>query len=266
MDLNLHEKVVLITGSSRGIGLATARAFAAEGCRLMLSARSADALGDAESILRADGATVASQTADVTRPDDAARLAQATVTAFGGIDILVNNVGGPGGRGRTIADSTDADWQNALDGNLLQVVRMMRLALPHMRGRAGASVVNVASMSGWSTQRAGSGQYGAAKAAIIYDTERWALEFVPHGVRVNTVSPGSTLAEGNAWDRYRLTNQANFDDYVRHGFPMGRLGTPEEVANVIVFIASPRAHWINGRHIPVDGLSQPYTAIGMRPY
>jgi 3-oxoacyl-[acyl-carrier protein] reductase len=266
MDLNLHEKVVLITGSSRGIGLATARAFAAEGCCLMLSARSADALEDAENILRADGTTVASETADVTRPDEAARLVQATVTAFGGIDILVNNVGGPGARGRTIADSTDADWQNALDANLLQVVRMMRLALPHMRGRAGASVVNVASMSGWSTQRAGSGQYGAAKAAVIYDTERWALEFVPHGVRVNTVSPGSTLAEGNAWDRYRLTNQANFDDYVRHGFPMGRLGTPEEVANVIVFIASPRAHWINGRHIPVDGLSQPYTAIGMRPY
>jgi nucleoid DNA-binding protein len=104
------------------------------------------------------------------------------------------------------------------------------------------------------------------EAAVIYDTERWALEFVPDGVRVNTVSPGSTLAEGNAWDRYRLTNQANFDDYVRHGFPMGRLGTPEEVANVIVFIASPRAHWINGRHVPVDGLSQPYTAIGMRPY
>jgi 3-oxoacyl-[acyl-carrier protein] reductase len=258
---------VLITGSSRGIGLAAARAFAAEGCRLMLSARSAEALGDAESTLRADGATVAAQTADVTQPDEAAQLVQATVTAFGGIDILVNNVGGPGGgSGRTVADSRDEDWQTALDANLLQVVRMMRLALPHMRGRAGASVVNVASMSGWSTQRAGSGQYGAAKAAVIYDTERWALEFVPHGVRVNTVSPGSTLAEGNAWDRYRLANQANFDDYVRNGFPMGRLGTPEELANVIVFIASPRAHWINGRHIPVDGLSQPYTAIGMRPY
>jgi 3-oxoacyl-[acyl-carrier protein] reductase len=105
----------------------------------MLSARSADALGDAENILRADGTTVASEAADVTQPAEAARLVQATVTVFGGIDILVNNVGGPGGRGRTIADSTDADWQNALDANLLQVVRMMRLALPHMPGRAGAA-------------------------------------------------------------------------------------------------------------------------------
>ena len=85
------------------------------------------------------------------------------------------------------------------------------------------------------------GQYGAAKAALIFETERWALEFVPHGIRVNTVSPGSILVEGNGWDRYRLTKPAYFEDYVRHGFPMGRLGTAEEVADVIVFIASPRA-------------------------
>jgi len=91
-----------------------------------------------------------------------------------------------------------------------------------------------------------SGQYGAAKAALIFGTERWALEFVPYGIRVNTVSPGSILVEGNGWDRYRLANPGYFEDYIRHGFPMGRLGTAEEVADVIVFIASPRAHWING--------------------
>src|SRR5712664_654117 len=132
-----------------------------------------------------------------------------------------------------------------------------------------ASVINVASISGWSPQLAMSGQYGAAKAALIFDTERWALEFVPHGIRVNTVSPGSILVAGNGWDRYRLANQEYFDDYVRHGFPMGRLGTAEEVADVIAFMASPRAHWINGRNIPVDGLEQPHarpnTLRGHRP-
>jgi 3-oxoacyl-[acyl-carrier protein] reductase len=265
MDLHLGAKIVLVTGASRGIGLATARAFAAEGCRVMLSARSSEALHVAEAGLRAGGATVASAVADVTQPDDAARLVQATVAAFGSIDILVNNVGGSVGA-RNVADSTDEDWRATLEMNLLQTVRMMRLVLPHMRGRAGAAVVNVSSISGWSPQLAGSGQYGAAKAALIFDAERWALEFMPHGVRVNTVSPGSILVEGNGWDRYRIGSQANYDDYVRHGFPMGRLGTAEEVADVIVFLASARAHWINGRNIPVDGLEQPYAAIDRRPY
>jgi len=265
MDLRLANKVVLITGSSLGIGLATAKAFAAEGCRLMLSGRSADALRDAEAALRADGAVVASVAADVTRPDDAERLVDATVTALGGIDILVNNVGGGGG-GARIADSNDDDWRGALERNLIQTVRMMRLALPHMQGRPGAAVINIASISGWSPQLAMSGQYGGAKAALIFETERWALEFVPYGIRVNTISPGSILADGNGWDRYRLANPGYYDDYVRHGFPMGRLGTAEEVADVIVFIASPRAYWINGRNIPVDGLEQPHAPLDRRPY
>ena len=265
MDLKLAGKVVLITGSSRGIGLATAKAFAGEGCRLMLSARSSGELAEAEAAMRASGAEVAAQVADVSNPGQAADLVQAAVAAYGGIDVLVNNVGGGGG-GARIADSTDDDWRHALERNLIQTVRMMRLALPHIKGRAGASVVNVASISGWSPQLAMSGQYGAAKAALIFETERWALEFVPHGIRVNTVSPGSILATGNGWDRYRLTNPEYFDDYVRHGFPMGRLGTVEEVAEVIVFLVSPRAHWINGRNIPVDGLEQPHAPLDRRPF
>ena len=265
MDLHLKDKVVLITGASRGIGLATARSFAAEGCRVVLSARSQPALSEATAALRAGGATVAMQAGDVTQPDGAASVIQAAVTAFGGIDILINNVGGGGG-GPRIADSTDDDWYKVLDVNLVQTVRMMRLALPHMAGRPGAGVINVASISGWTAQLAMSGQYGAAKAALIFYTERWALEFVPHGIRVNTVSPGSILVEGNGWDRYRLANPTLYEDYLRNGFPMQRLGTAEEVADVIVFTASPRAYWINGRNIPVDGLEQPYPPLDRRPF
>jgi 3-oxoacyl-[acyl-carrier protein] reductase len=265
MDLKLTGKIALVTGSSRGIGLATAKAFAAEGCRLMLSARSAEHLSEAKAAVTRSGAEVAAHAADVGDPDEAAGLVQAALAAYSGIDILINNVGGGGG-GARIADSTDEDWRSALERNLIQTVRMMRLALPHMKGRPGASVVNVASISGWAPQLAMSGQYGAAKAALIFDTERWALEFVPHGIRVNTVSPGSILVGGNGWDRYRLTNQEYFDDYVRHGFPMGRLGMAEEVADVIVFTASPRAHWINGRNIPVDGLEQPHAPLDRRPF
>jgi 3-oxoacyl-[acyl-carrier protein] reductase len=265
MDLKLSGKVALVTGSSRGIGLATADAFAAEGCRVMLSARSGEQLREAEAALRAAGTEVAAHAADVGEAGGAAALIEATVGAFGGIDLLVNNVGGGGG-GARIADSTDQDWRGALERNLIQTVRMMRLALPHMAGRPGAAVINIASISGWSPQLAMSGQYGAAKAALIFETERWALEFVPYGIRVNTVSPGSILVAGNGWDRYRLANPEYFEDYVRHGFPMGRLGTAEEVADVIVFLASPRAHWINGRNIPVDGLEQPHAPLDRRPY
>jgi 3-oxoacyl-[acyl-carrier protein] reductase len=265
MDLKLTGKTALVTGSSRGIGLATAKALAAEGCRVMLSARSTEQLREAETTLRAAGAEVTAHAGDVGNPDHAHRVIEVIVAAYGGIDILVNNVGGGGG-GARIADSTDNDWRGALETNLIQTVRMMRLALPHMKGRTSGAVINIASISGWSPQLAMSGQYGAAKAALIFDTERWALEFVPYGIRVNTVSPGSILVEGNGWDRYRLANPAYFEDYVRHGFPMGRLGTAEEAADVIVFIASPRAYWINGRNIPVDGLEQPHPPLDRRPY
>jgi 3-oxoacyl-[acyl-carrier protein] reductase len=142
MDLRLKDKTVLITGSSRGIGLASAWAFAAEGCRIVLSARSAGDLAEAEASPRAGGATVAAQVADVTRPDQAAQLVEAAVTAFGGVDILVNNVGGGQG-GAHIANSTDDDWRAVFELNLVQSLRMMRLALPHMSGPAGTAVINV---------------------------------------------------------------------------------------------------------------------------
>jgi 3-oxoacyl-[acyl-carrier protein] reductase len=167
MDLKLAGKIALVTGSSRGIGLASARAFAAEGCRLMLSARSAEPLAHAANELRATGKEVAAHAADVGTPQGAAALIDAAVAAYGGIDILVNNVGGGGG-GARIADSTDDDWRSALERNLIQTVRMMRLVLPHMKGRSGAAIVNIASISGWSPQLAMSGQYGAAKAALIF--------------------------------------------------------------------------------------------------
>src|ERR1700746_2664647 len=160
MDLRLRGKVAGVRGSSRGIGLATAKAFAAEGCRVMLSARSVEQLRETEEALRATGAEVAAHAADVGSPADAARLIEVTAAAHGGIDILVNNVGGGGG-GARVANSRDDDWRGALERNLIQTVRMMRLALAHMKNRPGGAGLNVASVSGWSPQLAMCGQCGA---------------------------------------------------------------------------------------------------------
>lgn len=262
MDLKLAGRVALITGASRGIGLATAASFAAEGCHIVVSARNAADLDAARAKLSV-AASVTTVVADVTDPAQAEALVAEAVRVHGGIDILVNNVGGGGG-GRRIADGTDEEWRRTLEINVIQTLRMMRLATPHMAGRAGAAIVNIASISGWAPQLSSSGQYGAAKAALIFNTEIWALDLNSHGIRVNTVSPGSILIPGNGWDRYRQSEPAGYAEYVEHGFPMGRLGTGEEVADVVVFLASPRAHWINGRNVPVDGLEQPFPAPGRR--
>lgn len=265
MDLGLSGAVALITGTSRGIGLATAHSFAAEGCHLVISGRTQSTLDEAAEALRPKAASVTAVLADVTQPDDAKRLIDEAITAHGGIDILVNNVGGSAG-GRRLLDSTDDEWRHTLEVNLLQTVRMMRLAAPMMASRANPSIVNVSSISGWTPQLASSGQYGAAKAALIFDAELWALDLWSQRIRVNTVSPGSILVPGNGWDRYRDAEPQGYADYVTYGFPMGRLGTAAEVADVIVFLSSPRAHWINGRNVPVDGLEQPFPAPGRRPY
>lgn len=262
MDMKLAGRVALVTGASRGIGLATAVCFAEERCHLVLSARSPADLDAARGKL-SKAASVTTVVADVTDPAAAEALVAEAVRVHGGIDILVNNVGGGGG-GRRIADSTDDEWRRTLEINVIQTLRMMRLATPHMAGRPGAAIVNIASISGWTPQLSSSGQYGAAKAALIFNTEIWALDLNNHGIRVNTVSPGSILIAGNGWDRYRQTEPTGYAAYVEHGFPMGRLGTGEEVADVVVFLASPRAHWINGRNVPVDGLEQPFPAPGRR--
>lgn len=259
MDLGLQGRNVLITGGSRGIGLCTARAFAGEGCDLGIMARGEDVLEAAAGELRAKGGHVVAVAGDICVPEDAARFIDTCAGELGGIDVLVNNAVGFefGNPDRTLVRSTDDSWRAAHEGVVVQAVRMIRLAVPHLQRSDAASIVNVASISGWIPQLAGRGEYGSTKGAIIGLAERFALELVHDGIRVNTVSPGSIHWPGGSWDKFREKHPDDYAEYVREGFPMGRLGKPEEVADAIVFLASPRANWINGRHIPVDGLEQP---------
>lgn len=264
MDLQLQGKVALITGGSRGIGLRAARLFAEEGCNVAICGRESDALAEAAEELRERGVQVASIQGDVTIADEAAQIVERCVAELGGIDILINNVGGA--TGGTLFEATDEDWQRTFELNVFQIIRMIRLTAPHMRARGGGAIVNIASISGWEEQLVGTAQYGSSKAAQIFLTERLALELVHDNIRVNTVSPGSIVWEGGSWDRFRERNPESYANYISDGFPMGRLGKPEEVADVIVFLSSPRSNWINGRHVPVDGLEQPSPVRERRPW
>ena len=255
MDLGLTGKVALVTGANRGIGLACAVGLAREGCDVALCARRMDVLEEAAEQVRSIGVRVAAIPADVLRPEDAERAVGQVTARLGGIDILVSNVGK--GIGRRLFEASDDDWRETFEYNVFQGVRLTRLVAAQMREQGGGCVVLVASISGWIPQLAGTAQYGASKAAEIFLAEPLALELVRDRIRVNVVSPGSILFEGGGWDGRRRTEPEKFAAYERNGFPMGRLGTPEEVADVVVFLASDRARWINGAHIRVDGLEQP---------
>jgi 3-oxoacyl-[acyl-carrier protein] reductase len=250
MDLGLAEKVAIVTGSSRGLGFASARALAAEGCRVTLCARNSERLQQAASEIRAAaGDRVLAVAADVSGPEGVQQVIDETVAAFGGIDVLVNNVGL--GRGAGLLETTDADWHEAFDQTLMPAIRASRLAVPHMRARGGGSIVIIASIFG--REAGGRMTYNAVKAAEISIAKSLAQELAASNIRVNSVSPGSILFEGGSWWKRQQDNPGAIAEFVRRELPFGRFGRPEEVGDVVAFLASPRAGWISGTSVVVDG-------------
>lgn len=252
MDLELRDRIAVVTGSSRGLGLATARALAAEGCRVCLSARAASPLAAAErevAVCAGAADRVMSVSADVSTPAGIARVIERTVSSFGGLDILVNNVGLA--RGAGLVETTDAEWQEAIDQTLMPAVRASRLAVPHFRRRGGGVIIMIASIFG--REAGGRMTYNAVKAAEISLARSLAQELAPDNVRVLSVSPGSILFEGGSWWKRQQEHPEGIADFVRRELPFGRFGTPKEVGEVVAFLASPRASWIAGTSIVVDG-------------
>ena len=252
MDLHLTDKVAVVTGSSRGLGLASARSLSAEGCHVTLCARGEARLRDAAAEVEAAGggrARVLAVAADVSRPEGVQRVIDRTVETFGGLDILVNNVGLAGGAGRL--ETTDEQWQEAFDQTLAPAVRASRLAVPHMQRRGGGAIVIIASIFG--REAGGRMTYNAVKAAEISLGKSLAQQLAPLNIRVNSVSPGSILFEGGSWWRRQQADPDGIAEFVRRELPFGRFGTPEEVGDVVAFLCSPRATWINGTSIVVDG-------------
>jgi 3-oxoacyl-[acyl-carrier protein] reductase len=252
MDLQLTDKVAVITGSSRGLGAASAAALVQEGCRVAICARGEAQLAAAAAALRqlpnaAD--RVLAIVADVSTTAGVEKVIAETVAAFGGLDILVNNVGL--GRGSTIVDTSDQEWHEAIDQTLFPAIRASRLAVPHLRRRGGGSIVMIASI--WGRESGGRMTYNAVKAAEISLAKSLAQQLARDNIRVNSVAPGSILFPGGSWHRRQQEDPAGIADFVMRELPFGRLGRPEEVGAVVTFLVSPRASWISGASVPVDG-------------
>jgi 3-oxoacyl-[acyl-carrier protein] reductase len=246
MDLNLSGKVAIVTGSSRGLGLACARALVDEGCRVTICARGKEPL---EAAARDLGTNALPIVADVATPRGVEQVVNGTVEAFGGLDILVNNVGLA--RGSAIVDTSDAEWTEAIDHTLMPAVRASRLAVPHLRRRGGGAIVMIASIYG--RESGGRMTYNAVKAAEISLAKSMAQQLARDNIRVNSVAPGSILFPGGSWARRQQEDPAGIAEFVRRELPFGRFGRPEEVGAVVAFLVSPRASWISGASVPVDG-------------
>lgn len=250
MDLRLTDKVAILTGSSRGIGKAIAAGLAVEGCRVTLCAREADVLEQAAAELRKTGAKVLAVIADLSRPEDPARVVEETVRAFGRVDILVNNVGGARAAGPFL-ETPDVAWQAAVDLNVLAAVRFSRLVVPEMQKVGGGVIVNISSI--WGRETGGTATYNAVKAAEISLAKSLARELAPMNIRVNSVAPGSIFFPGGSWDRRLQADPEGITAFMKREIPSGRFGKPEEVADVVVFLCSERASWVTGACLNVDG-------------
>jgi 3-oxoacyl-[acyl-carrier protein] reductase len=257
MDLGLKGKVAVVAASSKGLGKATARTLAREGALVTVNGREAGTLkATADEIRSETGADVIEIVGDMTNPADIDRLISETVEKRGGLDILVCNAGGPPS-GAFSNFPEDQPWLDAVNLNLMSTLRLMRAAIPHLEARGGGSITNIVSTS----VKQPIGHLilsNTARTAVIGLAKSVSLDYAEKNIRVNNVCPGSTLtdritslAKTRAEKSGRSQEEILAEDAA--AIPMGRLGTPQEFANVVVFMASPAAAYVTGTTLQVDG-------------
>jgi 3-oxoacyl-[acyl-carrier protein] reductase len=247
MDLGLVGKRAIILGGSRGIGWFTAKLLKQEGCSVALCARGAEGVAAAAESLRSlgEGETFA-QSVDLTDGEATRSFVQSAIEALGGVDILVHNASGFG-----VGDAEE-DWQRSFEVDIMAGVRAVGEALPALQQSGNGSIVFVGSMASKYHFGRPPSAYGPAKAAMRTYANELAQTYGRDGIRANVVSPGAVWFPGGSWDQHKQENP-KFFAAVEKGIPLGRLGTGEEIARIIVFTASPAGLWLNATHLAADG-------------
>jgi NAD(P)-dependent dehydrogenase (short-subunit alcohol dehydrogenase family) len=256
MDLGLQGKAAFVTGASMGIGREVARGLAREGCRVAITARDADRLEEAARELCDDtGGEVVGFAGDMSVMEDVERTVDATLERFGAIDVLVTCAGSsPGG---LLEELTEEQWLASLNLKFMGYVRTCRAVIPHMREAGGGSIVLVVGNDGlkpsyWEMTA------GAANAADLNFASSLAEQYGGDGIRVNTVNPGPVNT--TRWDTLEKAfardlgvEQSTAHELATNSIPLGRICEPEEVASLVIYLASPQASFVHGAHIPIDG-------------
>jgi NAD(P)-dependent dehydrogenase (short-subunit alcohol dehydrogenase family) len=257
MDLDLKDKVAVISGGSVGIGLAVAHGLAAEGVHVVLAARNEErVVGEARRLEEQHGVRALGLSVDVTRPGDIQRCVEAVEKEFGGADILINNAGT--GSEETILEAPDERWQYYWDLHVMAAVRLSRGLAPLMQSRGGGVILNNASIC--ATQPLGYEPiYNVTKAALVMFSKCLANELIPYNIRVNAINPGLVMTPD--WQKTAklltkdkgITWQEYLDQIAKDNAPIGRFASPEEIANFFVFLCSPRASYSVGSTYYIDG-------------
>ena len=245
MDLQLSGRTALVTGATKGIGRAIADLFAAEGASVAICARDADAVSETVASLARVATRASGRALDVADAAAVRSWVDATAQEFGGIDMIVGNVSA------LAVNRDEAAWRAGFATDILGSVALVDAAMPYLERSAAGSITLIASVSGREIDFA-AGPYGALKAALIHYAQGLAHQLAPRGLRANSVSPGNTYFPGGVWARIERDNPDLFASALALN-PTGRMGTPEEVARAVVFLASPAASFINGINLVVDG-------------
>ena len=254
MELGLKDKCALVTGGSHGIGRSTAVALAREGCKVAVCARGQQRIDETLAELDTYGVETLGVAADVLKPADIAKVVDAVLGAWGTLHVLVNNVGGGGRWGTPVVEETSEDvWLEVYTKNALAAVRFSTAFIPCMRRQKWGRIITVSSRLG----REGGGRPWFAMAKTAQTAMMKSLAMTPYlvrdGITCNSIAPGSIMIPDTGWEREALENPEEFRRTLEKDFPLGRLGTPEEVADVIVFLCSERASLVNGASVLVDG-------------